>query len=593
MLELGSILAIGMAAHWLAWRIRLPSIFFLLLAGFIAGPLLGFIHPDELLGDALFPIVSLSVAIILFEGGLSLDIKELKKIGRVVRNLVTIGALTTWVAATVLGLLLLDVSFGIAALLGAILIVTGPTVIIPMLRNIRPTANIANAVKWEGIVNDPTGAILAVLVFDVVVAGGVAGGIVAAASGVSKAVVFGGGFGLLGAGLIVVLLKRFLVPDFLQSPLTLAVVLAVFTLSDVLSKESGLLAVTVMGSALASQKMVSVRHIVEFKENLRVLLIAGLFVLLAARLPIDEPTYRDGGALLFMAALILVVRPLTIAVSTWRTDLTWRERVFLGFMAPRGIVAAAVASVFSIELVDAGIADGAKVAPVMFMVIVGTVALYGLTAGPVAKLLGVAKPNPQGVLILGASRLMREVAHTLSKHHVHVMLLDSNWRNVAAARQGGLKVQYGNALSEHAIEELDLDGIGYFVAGTPNDQTNLLATIHVGELFQRSRVFRLSPEEESETSDVPKHLQARVLFDVTATFADLQKRFDNDGKITSTDLTDDFTYEAFMGRHRDIARPLFVISPAGALTIIEAGQQLNPKPGATVVSLVSSPEAAS
>lgn len=400
LIGLAGIVVIGIAAQWLSWRLRLPAIFLLLLAGFVAGGVTGWIDPDELLGAALFPIVSLSVAIILFEGGLSLDIAELAKIGRVVRNLASIGVVATWVLSAIAARFLLGFDWPLSALLGAILVVTGPTVIIPLLRHIRPTAKLGSAIRWEAIVNDPTGAILAVLVFNAIVVGEGQEGISAAVLGVVKALGAGGALGLAGAGLIVLLLKRYWVPDFLQSPVTLAVVMVVFSLSDLVLSESGLLAVTVMGSALASQNVVTVRHIVEFKENLRVLLISALFVILAARLPISDPAYSDPGSLWFLAVLILVVRPASVALSTIGTFLTWRERVFLGFMAPRGIVAAAVASIFSLELMELGYPGAEKLAPVMFLVIVGTVALYGLGAGRVARWLGVATPNPQGMLLL-------------------------------------------------------------------------------------------------------------------------------------------------------------------------------------------------
>jgi NhaP-type Na+/H+ or K+/H+ antiporter len=587
LLALGGIITVGMAAQWLAWRIRQPSIFILLVAGFLVGPVLGLINPDELLGDALFPMVSLAVAIILFEGGLSLDIAELRQVGRVVRNLISIGALVTWVTSSFLAFFLLGLPADIAALLGAILVVTGPTVVIPMLRNIRPSAKVASAAKWEGIVNDPTGAILAVLTFDVVIAGGLAGGVWAATSGIVRSIAAGGVAGLLGAGLIVLLLRRYWVPDFLQSPVTLGVVLTAFTFADVASPESGLLAVTIMGSALASQRLVSVRHIVQFKENLRVLLIASLFVLLAARLPLDDPTYRDAGAMVFFGALVLVVRPLAVAASTWRSDLNWRERIFLCFMAPRGIVAAAVASVFSIELVESGRPAGEQLAPIMFLVIVGTVALYGLTAGPAARVLGVASSSPQGVLFLGASRIVREMAHALHRLGIQVVLLDSNWRNIAAARQGGLNAFHGNVLSERTLETLNIDGVGYLLAATPNDEVNALGSLHLSELFARSNTYQLAPQEKAGLNDVPQHLRSRILFGPETTYAKLQERLERGATVKSTDLTDDSSFEAFKGRYRDVATPLFIVSSKRALTIVEAGQKLSPKAGSTVISLVN------
>jgi len=589
LIGLAGIVVIGIAAQWLSWRLRLPAIFLLLLAGFVAGGVTGWIDPDELLGAALFPIVSLSVAIILFEGGLSLDIAELAKIGRVVRNLASIGVVATWVLSAVAARFLLGFDWPLSALLGAILVVTGPTVIIPLLRHIRPTAKLGSAIRWEAIVNDPTGAILAVLVFNAIVVGEGQEGITAAVLGVVKALGAGGALGLAGAALIVLLLKRYWVPDFLQSPVTLAVVMVVFSLADLVLSESGLLAVTVMGSALASQNVVTVRHIVEFKENLRVLLISALFVILAARLPISDPAYSDPGSLLFLAVLILVVRPASVALSTIGTFLTWRERIFLGFMAPRGIVAAAIASIFSLELMELGYPGAEKLAPVMFLVIVGTVALYGLGAGRVARWLGVATPNPQGMLLLGASGWVRAVAQALKAEGVEVTLVDANRKNVAQARQDGLEAKCDNILAEYAFEDLELDGIGRFLALTPNDEVNSLATVHASDVFERSNVYQLAPEgadEGGRLTEMPAHLQGRILFDAVATYAEITKRFAQGATIKRTGLTDEFGFDEFVEHYRGAALPLFVVTEAGKLRVLEAQRKVPVKAGQTIISLV-------
>jgi NhaP-type Na+/H+ or K+/H+ antiporter len=339
---LASIVVLGIAAQWISWRLRMPAILVLLVVGFVAGPVAGFVHPDALLGDLVFPLVSLSVAVILFEGGLSLDIAELRDLGRVIGRLLTVGALVTWALSTVFAILLLGLPPGIALLFGAVLIVTGPTVIIPLLRHIRPTARVGSAVKWEGIVNDPVGAILGVLVFEALIAGGLEAGLSMVVPGMMNAAVVGTLIGLAAASVVVLLMYRHWLPDYLESPVALALVFMAFAGANHLQQESGLLAVTVMGSALASQKLVSVHGIVEFKENLRVLLIAVLFIILAARLPLTDPDYFGMGSIGFFLALVLVVRPAAVLASTWGSSLNWRERTFIAAMAPRGIVAAAV-----------------------------------------------------------------------------------------------------------------------------------------------------------------------------------------------------------------------------------------------------------
>ncbi len=585
---LAGIAALGIGAQWLSWRLRLPAILLLLLVGFLAGPVAGLIDPDRLLGDLLLPVVSLSVAVILFEGGLSLDVAELREIGRVVRNLVSVGVLTTWVIAAMLAHLLLGFDFALSTLFGAILVVTGPTVIVPLLRHIRPDGRVGSAVKWEGIVNDPIGAILAVLVFEAMAAGGFEAGISVAAQGVLRAVATGGALGLAGAGAVVLLLRHYWIPDFLQNPVALTVVLVVFAASNQIQAESGLLAVTVMGTALASQKFVTVRHIVEFKENLRVLLISVLFIILAARLPLRDPAYTSGGSLLFLAALILLVRPLAVALSTWRSSFSWQERAFLGFIAPRGIVAAAVASVFALKLVELGYASAERLVPLTFLVIVGTVATYGIFTPIVARRLAVATPNPQGLLMIGAAPWVRALAKTLVDQGIRVVLADSNWANVAAARRQGLQTHYMDVLTERALEDLDLSGIGRLLALTPNDEVNALAALHFSDAFDRARLFQLPPEgseADGQRSWIPKHLRGRFLFRSDATHDYLAARFQGGAVIKKTRLTEEFDFAAFRSRYGESAIPLLGIRDSGEVLIFTAINPPAAKPGQTLISL--------
>jgi NhaP-type Na+/H+ or K+/H+ antiporter len=594
---LALVIVLGVAAQWLAWRVRLPSILFLLTTGFLAGPVLGWLDPNAVFGDLLLPVVSLSVAVILFEGGLSLDIAELKDIGRVVRNLVTVGALITWALATILASLLLRLQLELAVLFGAVLVVTGPTVVGPLLRHIRPRARVGSAVKWEGIVNDPIGAILSVLVFEAIVAGGFERGLVVTGRGILAAVLVGGGIGVVGASLVVVMLRRYWVPDFLQNPVALGVVVGTFAAADQLRPESGLLAVTVMGSALASQRFVSVRHIVAFKENLRVLLIAALFVVLAARLPLRSPDYLGPGSVAFLAALLLIVRPLAVAASTRGSKLDWRERVFIALMAPRGIVAAAVASVFAIDLVHAGYAEGARLVPLTFLVIVGTVLVYGIVAPIVARRLRIATPNPQGMLLIGAAPWVRDVAAVLQDSGIKTVLVDSNWANVQAARQRGLTVRYANVLTERALDqlELELDGIGRLLALTPNDEVNALASIHFAEFFDRSRMYQLSSESaeaQGKRGGIPEHLRGRLLFHADATHGALAARVQGGAVIKRTRLTEEFDYAAFTGQYGESALLLFTIRESGDVLVMTPSERAMPRPGQTLIALVDRPDEA-
>lgn len=588
LIGLAAIIVLGVGAQWLSWRLQFPSILILLIVGFIAGPVTGFLDPDELLGRMLFPVISLSVAIILFEGGLSLNIAELREIGRVVRNLIVVGILVTWVTASGFAYLLLDLQFPIAVLFGSILVVSGPTVIVPLLRQIRPEGRVGSAVKWEGIVNDPLGAILAVLVLEVILAGGFGAGLTVVTKGILRAVIVGAVGGALGALAIVVLLRRHWIPDALQNPVALALVLLVFALANALQPEGGLLAVTLMGSALASQRFVSVRHIVEFKETLRVLLLAALFIVLAARLSLDDLRYVSVKSGLFVGALILLIRPLAVSLATRGSGFTWRERVFLALMGPRGIVAAAVASLFAIRLSEASTLEASGLAPLTFLVIIGTVAFYGIAAPIAARRLGISTPNPQGMLLVGAAPWVRGLAQAFKEAGRRVVLVDTNWDNVGIARRSGLAAHYGDILSERTATEIDMSGIGYLLALTPNDEVNALAALHFGEVLGRSNVYQLPRSEKTARAHgetIPEHLRGRWLFRNDATFESIASLHAAGWVIKRTKLTEAFGFEALRATHPK-AIPLVVLRETGDVVPWTAFDPPTPRAGHTVISLV-------
>ncbi len=586
-IALASIVTLGILAELLAWRIHLPSILVLLIFGFIVGPVSGLLRPDAVLGDLLFPIVSISVAIILFEGGTSLRLQELRAVGGVVRNLVTFGALLTWVFSALAAHLLLGMQPALAALLGAVLVVTGPTVIVPLLRHVRPVHKVASALKWEGILIDPIGAVLAVLVFEAVVAGGVGAATTVAALGLMKTVVVGGVVAAAAAGFLILLIDRQWVPDFLQSPLALMVVVAAFAASDILQPESGLLTATLMGVALANQNRIDVKHIIEFKENLRVLLISSLFIILAARLELSDLSRTGQPELAFLAALIFLARPLAVALSTLGSDFNWRERAMVAWMAPRGIVAAAVSSVFALELAEAGFAGAHQLVSITFMVIVGTVVIYGLSAVPVARLLRVAASDPQGVLIVGAHPWARHIGSQLKDQGIRVCLVDTNYANISEARLAGLTVYYGSALTEGALDSIDFDGIGRALALTSNDEVNSLTALHFSEVFDSEEVFQLPPAQLTSTSKqvVSKRLRGRFLFHPEATYWKLTAMFDSGADVKTTYLTEDFDYQRFQELYRE-AIPLFLIDQNGQLSVFTVSDSPEPAPGHRLIAIV-------
>lgn len=594
LIYLTSVFVLGMLAQWVAWRFHLPAILLLLGFGFLVG---GFSDSHAVIdNDLLFPFVSLSVAVILFDGGLSLKFSELKETTSVVVRLVTLGCLITWALATLAGRLIFD-DWGIAALAGAIFTVTGPTVIGPLLRQIRPVRSVGSIAKWEGIVIDPIGAVLAVFVYQVVAAGQGANvaNQLAITFGKTIAVSVLIGFGL--GWLLIRVYKKHWVPDFLQSPVLLACVLASFTASNYIQPESGLATVTILGIILANQKSISISHLIEFKENLGVLLISILFILMAARLEWDQ-VYRLGSmSAVFMAILILIIRPVAIFLSTMGTSLPFNQKVFLSWLAPRGIVAAAVASVFSLELSHLGhegstiskatLEDAELLVPLAFLTIICTVTIYGLTASTLARKLGLADPSPQGVLFAGADKLVRTIAAALKDEGFQVQLVDTNHQNVSAARMMGLQTQTASIISEYIHDEVNLGGIGRMIAMTPNDQVNTLAAVEFIEHFGRANVYQLKPissEAGKRTQATSKH--ARYVFEDGTTRQELQELIEEGYIVKTTRITEEFTFQQFHDQYQGGIRLLFVIESTGILAIRTDAEETEPKAGQSVIALV-------
>lgn len=585
---LAAIVALGIAAQWLAWRLKIPSILLLLLTGILVGPVAGLLSPDDLFGDLLLPLVSLSVAVVLFEGGMTLRFRELRdEAGRVLFRLVTLGAFVTTVIAAASSRFLLGFDWPLAILLGAILTVTGPTVIGPLLRQLRIGGRAGSILKWEGIVIDPVGAMLAVLAFTAIRAAGPEEATASVARDLFGTALVGLGLGAAGAGGLLLALRKHWVPDPLQNPVTLAAVLSASAVANLLQPESGLVAVTVMGIAVANQRMVTITHLTEFKENLTVLLISVLFILLSARLRPGDLLALGWQELAFVGVLVIVARPAAVLLSTARSPLPWQERLFLSAMAPRGIVAAAVASVFALELADAGLEQASRLPPVVFLVIVGTVVLYGLGAGPLARRLGLARANPQGVLFVGAHAWVRAMASALKAEGVPVLLVDSNHHNSAAARMAGLRVHHGSILAEHTAEELDLGDMGRLVALTSNDEVNALACLRFLNRFGRREIYQLpfGAPTEGRHEALPPEQRGRLLFGRTTTFANMDERFGTEPSAKITRLSAAFDYEAFQAAHAEQVLPVFVIRASGRVVPFTAEGAPRPQPGDTVISL--------
>ena len=566
LLYLTLILVLGVAAQWLAWKFKLPSILLLLGFGFALGQFSGvriddFLAPGDGHSSPLLSAVGLFVAIILFEGGLTLKFAELKVSGLPILRLCTFAVIFSSGLTTVFMMYGLGYDIRLAALIGSILTVTGPTVIAPLLRHVNPTRKMASIVKWEGIVVDPIGAILAVLVFKIATAGNFA----AAQAETLQAIGIMFAVGVVGALILAkgveLLLRHHLVPDYLQPVFLLAVVALAFTGSNAIEKEAGLLTVTVLGIALANQRSVSVRHILEFKENLRILIISILFIVLSGRISASELQGALGKGLYLLAFLVIIGRPLSVFASlVFSKNATMKERTFLAFLAPRGIVAAAITSVFALEFEEAALAGGfgTELSPVIlqqsrelvalvFLIIVGTVLIYGLGAVPLARRLGLASKSVTGVLFAGADPWARLAAKSLHDEGHRVLLLDTNFQNISAAKMLGLEAQRANILSEFAEEELDLNGISTLVAGTPNDEVNSMAAQRFIHQFTRAGVWQLAPREDEghHRKSIAGEIRSQIAFMDRPTHALLSKIVAEGGQMKKSQMTEKFDFGKF------------------------------------------------
>ncbi len=567
------LIALGAGSLWIAWRLRVPSILVLLAVGFVAGPVTGLFRPDEVLGSLTFPFVSLAAAVVLFEGGLTASWEEMRGVATPVRRLILIGIPTTWATLAAAAHFILGLSIELALLLGAILVVTGPTVIGPLLRHARPRGSVGSILKLEGIINDPIGAILAVLVFQGIKAEKVERAFSVVSVGILKAAVLSGLLGFVCAWLFVKVREREHLPEFLHNAVVLPFALVAYALANQIQAESGLLAVTVMGIALASQKKVDMEQSLEFTEHARTLLISTLFILLTARMELSDITGLPIAVLGFVAVVILVARPLSVALSTVRSGVSSREKVFLGAMAPRGVVAAAVSSLFALELVDAGYQEASILMPVTFAVIALSVLVSGLSARPLVKWLGIAQRERKGVLILGADWVGRVFAQALARNGVQVLAVDSDAANVDEARRLGLHAKKAELLSRRLLRDLDLGEIGHFVALTPNDEVNTLAVARFRRISTEPKVHQIRPSTElgRPLPHYARELQAPLVA-AGATLGKLEALNKAGAATTTLPANEVASLDELRQRFGTDSVPLFAVDDEGRVSFVHADQ---------------------
>ncbi len=586
-LVLSAVGVIGLGCQWLAWRLRLPAILFLLLAGLIVGPFMQWLKPDEILGNLLFPLVSLAVAVILFEGSLTLNFKEIRGVSGSVWSIVSIGAIISWAATSVATHYFLGFTWELAMLFGSLTVVTGPTVIVPLLRTVRPNSTLANILRWEGILIDPLGALFVVMVYEFIVSHSAVNSMEVFGTIIAVGVILG----VASGAAVATVLRRAWLPEYLQPFAVLMVVLGVFSVSNHIESEAGLLTVTVMGMWLANAKDINIQQILHFKEHLTILLITGLFIFLAARISLDDFAALGSGALLLFVFMQLVSRPLSIFLSTMRSNLNLKDKLFLSWVAPRGIVAASISSLFAIKLTEYGVDGASLLVPMTFMVIIGTVVLQSATARPMAIALGVAEPAPRGFLLIGANRVAREIGQALARYDRRVLMTDSNWEYISQVRMMGLDYYYGNPISSHADDNLNMIGIGQVVALTPDQHFNIMACMQFVDEFGEDKVHCLQKVKTNgngnQKHSVAQEYHGKLLMGGNVSYTQLASLLSRGAEIKHTKLSDNFTYQDYLEHHKtNLVIPLFNVEDKGKIQFCDDPDQFAPSTTSTIVSLI-------
>jgi CPA1 family monovalent cation:H+ antiporter len=590
LLLVGLIGLIGFSCQWLAWKTRQPAILYLLIVGMILGPFTGILNPDALFQDLLFPFVSLAVAIILFEGSLTLKRADLRDVAKPVRNMVTFGAVINGGITAITTYYFTALGWQLSCLFGAMMVVTGPTVIVPLLRAVRPSVKLSKILRWEGIIIDPLGALFAVLIFEWIIVQSSGGEMSHVFLVFLQTIAIGAAIGIASGYLFGLMLRKHWIPEYLHNFSSITFVSTAFVISNSMAHESGLLAVTIMGIWLANMRDVHVKSILAFKESLTLIFVSVLFVILAARINLEDIQALGVGAIVVLVVMQFIARPTKIFLSTLGTDLTVKERLLLSWIGPRGIVAAAVSALFALRLEQLGFEQAHLLVPLSFTIIIGTVFLQSLTAKAVTKALGVSAPTARGHLIIGANPVAIKIAIALKDNGAEVVLCDSYRENIKAARMAGLDTYYGNPISHDAESRLDLASYSIMLGLSQRHDWNIACALRFREDFSYRHIFSLASNEEP--GDNHKHItrevhKGRTLFSKDATYGKLASIISRGGKIRQTTLSETFGYEAWHKQYEGVSViKLFCVDTKGSVHWFTVSKPVEPKVGWTICSLI-------
>ncbi|MEO1488940.1 MAG: sodium:proton antiporter [Pseudomonadota bacterium] len=597
-LMLATIGVLGIGAQWIAWRTGWPAIVLMLAAGFLAGPVageLGFrlLDPEAAFGPLLEPAINIGVALILFEGGLSLDLRELRHSGSAVYRLATIGVLVGWGLGALAASEIAGLAWPVAILFGGILIVTGPTVVVPLLRqaNVQPRPNAI--LKWEGIVNDPTGALCAVIAYEYFhfLAENPGASVVDVVPPLIIAAILAGLVGYAAARLIVYLFPRGAIPEYLKVPVLFTAVIGVFVIANSIEHEAGLVAVTVMGVTLANTGFSSIRSIHPFKENIAVLLVSGIFILLASSLTMNDLAYLNPQEavgqrfLLFVLALLFIVRPLTVFISLLGSPVPWNERIFIAWIAPRGIVLVAISGLFALRLSELGYGDGQVLTALSFLVVVTTVVAHGFTIDLVAKWLGVKGTSRPGLLLVGATPWTIALAKQMQEMGTPIMITDSSWQRLGLARREGLPFYHGEILNEATEHNLDLSPYQVLIAATENEAYNTLVCNEFAYEVGRDAVYQLGESDDGDDKHkLPDALRGRALFESGFGVDEVNERQKQGWVFRKTKLSDAFDFEQAQEKLPESANMLLLMRGEGILRFFTHAAKPEPRAGDVIIS---------
>lgn len=577
--------ALGVGAQWLAWKLRMPAIVLMLIAGFAIGPGLGYFDPARDIGPLMSPMISIAVAIILFEGGMTLNLHTLREAAVGVRRLVLIGAPVGWLLSALALHFVLGLSWESAAVFGGIMIVTGPTVIGPLLRQARLQKRPAQLLKWEAILNDPIGALAAVLAFELVLVLEASETLGSAAWDMTLGVAVASVLGLTAGWMLSQGFRQGRVPEYMKVPVLFAVLLMVFALSDYVLHESGLLAVTIMGFYLANAGLPSYDELRRFKEHATVLLVSGVFILLAASMNPERLSMLGSTTVIFLLVVIVLVRPLTVLISLAFSNVPARDRILVAFTGPRGVVLVAVAGLFSERLVSAGVEDAAILTPLAFALVAATVVLHGFGLRPLARLLGLAGGDMPGVLFAGGSQFTTAFASVLKEMDIPVLIADANRARLRSAREAGLPIYVGDILSEAAENNVEFISYGRIVATSDNDAYNTLVATDLAPEFGRENVFQLKrAKQDSQRHALPATLGGQIAAGGLR-YLEVARCMTDNWSVQVSELSEDFTLKDWQAENPE-AVLLAEVQKGHELRLLSEDSKAEGRPGTKLVALM-------